>query len=228
MPRFGRAETRKANAQAIRDEKILDPELMVTKKVRRQVFEGSRMGLTWEELSVLLDLPLTFLKKHCRPDFVRGCYDSSLKVCNSLYRMAVGTKKTKPDARAAIFWLQCRARWNTPGATAAVHRSPLEMIDPEKHLEQQQRNTAVLILPANGREKAAAPEVEAVHSSVQQVMANTDGEGHVVEVEADEVVVIEDDHKEPIGPKTKQQACQHPEIHQDMHGDYCLSCGARL
>ncbi len=191
--RIERTQTRRTNAQKVKDLRVTNPEesIAVTKRVRRQVYEGARMGLTWDELGVILDLPVNFLRKECRPDFVRGSYDASLAVCNSLYRMAVGSKKTKPNVTAAIFWLKARARWND-GSNASA--DPLANIDPDKPKHSGQ-SAAVLMLPVNGRE-SNIPKTEVINEATLQALEEqakvTQKEDLPEDIkDAEEVVVIE-------------------------------------
>lgn len=187
--RIERTQTRRTNAQSIKDARLTNPDeaITATKKVRRQVYEGARMGLTWAELGVILDLPVNFLRGQCHNDFVRGSYESSLKVCASLYRMAVGTKKTKPNVTAAIFWLKARARWNDGSGAGA---DPLANIDPDKP-KSGGSSAAVIMLPINGRESKESIDDSINEATVQALEAQADQMPASEIKDADEVVVIE-------------------------------------
>ncbi len=86
------------------------PPHVPTKATRKRVRLCASLGLTQEEIALLLDLGESALQKHYPKELRVGGLEADVKVLENLYRMASGTG---PEAgRSAIFWAKVRRRWH--------------------------------------------------------------------------------------------------------------------
>lgn len=68
------------------------------------------MGITEEDIALVLGISAPTLRKHCAREIEVGHIEANAKVAQSLFKQATDTKK--PNVAAAIFWMKARAGWS--------------------------------------------------------------------------------------------------------------------
>lgn len=86
------------------------PPHIPTPQSRQQVEVLCGLGLTQEEIGLVIDLSESALKKHYAKELRVGGLKADATVLTNLYRMATGNG---PEAgKTAIFWAKVRRRWH--------------------------------------------------------------------------------------------------------------------
>jgi hypothetical protein len=67
------------------------------------------MGLLPAEIALVLDVTVKTLQKYCARELRIAAPRATAAVALALYKQA--TRPERPNARAAMFWLRCRAGW---------------------------------------------------------------------------------------------------------------------
>jgi len=112
------------------------PEYQPTDKERAQVKALSGMGLTQEEIALVIGMSEPTLRKHFRMELDVGMLEANAKVAQSLFRQA--TSNEKPNVAASIFWLKARAGWRE-NSGGVVERPELKG---KKEQQQEDAKTA--------------------------------------------------------------------------------------
>lgn len=100
------------------------PAHVPTAKSRKRVRMLSGLGFTQEEIGLLLDLGVTALVRHYRPELMVGSLEADEKVMLNLYRMATGNG---PEAgRMTIFYAKVKRKWHE--VQRVIHGYDPEMI----------------------------------------------------------------------------------------------------
>ena len=85
------------------------PRFEPTARDRAAVKKLAAVGVSQREIALVIGVAETTLRRHFADELVLGDVDANAKVAAALFRAA--THRTKPDIRAATFWLRCRAGW---------------------------------------------------------------------------------------------------------------------
>lgn len=80
-----------------------------SKAIRQQVQTMAGMGLVPAEIALVLDVTVKTLQKYCARELRTASPRATAAVALALYKQA--TRPERPNARAAMFWLRCRAGW---------------------------------------------------------------------------------------------------------------------
>lgn len=81
-----------------------------TDELRKKVKMLAAVGMTQDEIAIIIDTSEPKLKKLYAPQLRAGMLEADAEVAQNLYRMATGTG---PEAgRTAIFWMKVRRRWH--------------------------------------------------------------------------------------------------------------------
>jgi hypothetical protein len=78
-------------------------------RTRTQVKLLSAMGISQEEIAVVMQITRPTLRRHYRSELTTGHIEANAKVAGQIFKMA--TDSAKPNVAAAIFWLKCQAGW---------------------------------------------------------------------------------------------------------------------
>ena len=73
---------------------------------RKQVYELSSVGTTYEDIAKVLSISPDTLTKYYRPELDRGRIDANAIIAGTLFKQA-----QEGNTSAMIFWLKTRARW---------------------------------------------------------------------------------------------------------------------
>ena len=80
-----------------------------SRATRQQVQTMAGMGLLPAEIALVLDVTVKTLQKYCARELRTAAPQATAAVALALYKQA--TRPERPNARAAMFWLRCRAGW---------------------------------------------------------------------------------------------------------------------
>lgn len=83
-----------------------------TDEQRRTVRAMAGFGIPQEQIATFLDIDGKTLRKHFRRELDRGSIEATMKVAQSLFRMATEGQ----NVAAAIFWMKARAGWSDRGS----------------------------------------------------------------------------------------------------------------
>jgi hypothetical protein len=86
------------------------PAYQPTAKERAMVTAMAAHGLAQEEIAAVMECCPVTLRRRYRLDLDRGMTLANAKVARNLFEIATG--KGPGSAKAAIFWLACRAQWS--------------------------------------------------------------------------------------------------------------------
>ena len=89
---------------------------------RAAVKKLSAAGVSQLEIARTLGVAATTLRRHFADELARGAIEANAAVATSLFRMAV--HRTRPNVRAAIFWLKSRAGWRDHDGPPAEPPAP--------------------------------------------------------------------------------------------------------
>lgn len=133
-----------------------------TDETRRQVSLCMSMGLTQQQIGLILGITDDTIRKHYRKELEVGKQSMSMNVANNLYNIA-----TDPDhknaATAAIFWMKAQGGWHetvrteltgADGGALKVESSPID----SKALSYEQRQALREILEVAVSERARVIE----------------------------------------------------------------------
>lgn len=81
-----------------------------SEEFRKQVEAATGIGLTAEQVGIILDIDEKTLRKYYRKELDSGAFKATANVARNLYRMATGTGREA--AACAMFWMKCRAGWS--------------------------------------------------------------------------------------------------------------------
>ena len=73
---------------------------------RKQVYELSSVGTTYEDIAKVIGISHDTLTKYYRPELDRGRIDANAIIAGTLFKQA-----QEGNTSAAIFWLKTRAQW---------------------------------------------------------------------------------------------------------------------
>lgn len=83
----------------------------VTEEKRAQVEAMAGLGLSIDEIAIVLGMAQKSVRNHFKVELARGAPKANAKVAESLYKKATGNGPQ--SVAAAIFWMKTRARWTT-------------------------------------------------------------------------------------------------------------------
>jgi len=82
------------------------PPHQATDDTRKQVYELSSVGTTYEDIAKVIGISHDTLTKYYRPELDRGRIDANAIIAGTLFKQA-----QEGNTSAAIFWLKTRAQW---------------------------------------------------------------------------------------------------------------------
>ena len=88
------------------DKKGGRPPHLATDDTRKQVYELSSVGTTYEDIAKVIGISHDTLTKYYRPELDRGRIDANAIIAGTLFKQA-----QEGNTSAAIFWLKTRAQW---------------------------------------------------------------------------------------------------------------------
>lgn len=96
----------KEDIQKEEEKKAGRPPHLATEDTRKQVYELSSVGTTYEDIAKVLGISPDTLTKYYRPELDRGRIDANAIIAGTLFKQA-----QEGNTSAAIFWLKTRAQW---------------------------------------------------------------------------------------------------------------------
>lgn len=96
----------------------------------RITFYASR-GMRWKDIGFLIGKHPATIAEKCQEDYDRGIAHANLKVADTLYGMATGTKGEDgrwiepPQPAAAFFWAKTRMGWSERNGGRIADEMPL-------------------------------------------------------------------------------------------------------
>lgn len=100
----------KASAQSPKRKAGRPLEHVPTDETREQAMLLAGLGLTRDEIALVMDITDSTLKRHYPKELKAGGIKADAKVLTNLYRMATSTGPE--SGKAAIFWAKVRRRWH--------------------------------------------------------------------------------------------------------------------
>ena len=82
------------------------PRFVATPEQRRQVEMYAAVGMTQEQIALLLECSVDTLDRHFRRELDTGSLKANAKVAGTLFNKAMAG-----DVGSMVFWLKTRARW---------------------------------------------------------------------------------------------------------------------
>ena len=92
----------------------------IQKDLQTKVVQLAAYGLTVEQISCIVEIPLRTLQRLYAKEIQEGIAKAALKVTQTAYQMA--TSGTNPAM--TMFWLKCRCRWRETGDLAEAKDLP--------------------------------------------------------------------------------------------------------
>ena len=158
-----------------------------TEVFRKQVLHFCGMGLTHEQIAMMLSISRPTLEKYYRAELDKGEAEMNLNVATNLYTMATGTDRNA--VTAAIFWLKTRGRWSetkrvehtgADGGAIQTEVSAKQTIDSRKLTpEQRQALREILVSAATAQpaiEHVAQEEGEVEDGEYEELPDEEDGD----------------------------------------------------
>lgn len=96
------------------------PNFTATDEQRRQVQTCAGCGCTDEDISLILDIGESTLKRHFRKEIKTGRAKARAKVMQTCYQMAISGEHWA----VTMFWLKCRAGWRETDIPVEERKEP--------------------------------------------------------------------------------------------------------
>jgi hypothetical protein len=125
--------------EAVEKKKRGRPKLEITDKDKQQVSVLAGLGLTRDQIALVMGMSDESVGKYFRRELEEGVAKANAKVAQNLFSIA--TSREQGSVAAAIFWMKSRARWRETTHIEHLHAADENYVDALRMVANRMRPT---------------------------------------------------------------------------------------